>query len=78
MSKICRIILILNVFTFFYVDRSIGLVKIFDFRFLVDLRVLGYPECGLTISGECVLVCMSVAKILSSQTDKYFSEIVKS
>ena len=47
-------------------------MQIFDFRFLMDLYVLGCPEHDLTISGKCLsvyvsvrlYVCVSVTKIL--------------
>ena len=42
-------------------EESIGFVKIFDFRFLMDLHALGCLEPDLTISES---VCMHVAKIL--------------
>ena len=35
-------------------------MKIFDFRFLMDLHILGCPEHDLTISGKCLSVCESV------------------
>ena len=35
-------------------------MKIFDFRFLMDLQVLGCPEHDLTVSGNCLSVCLSV------------------
>ena len=34
-------------------------MQIFDFRFLLDLHVLGCPEQDLTISGKCLPVCLS-------------------
>ena len=33
--------------------------KIFDFRFLMDLHVLRYPQHDLTIFRKCLSVCMS-------------------
>ena len=36
----------------------IGFVKIFHFRFLMDLHVLECPEHDLTISGSCLSVCV--------------------
>ena len=41
-------------------DGSIGFGKFFNFRFMMDLHVLGCPEHDLTISGKCVSVnvCM--------------------
>ena len=36
-------------------------MHIFDFRFSMDLHVLGYPEHDLTISGKCLSVCVSVS-----------------
>ena len=35
-------------------------MEIFDFRFLMDLHVLGCPDDDLTISGKCLSVCMCV------------------
>ena len=35
--------------------KNIGTVKIFDFWFLLDLQVLGYPEENLTIFKKCLL-----------------------
>ena len=32
-------------------------MQIFDFRFLMELHVLGCPEHGLTISGKCLSLC---------------------
>ena len=32
----------------------------FNFRFLMDLHVLGCPEHDLTISGKCQSVCLCV------------------
>ena len=56
----------MNSYFFFFllssilVEESIGFVQIFDFRFLIDLHVLGSPEQDLTISGKCLSVCLSV------------------
>ena len=33
-------------------------MKIFDFRFFMDLHVLGCLEYHLAISGKCLSVCM--------------------
>lgn len=30
--------------------RCIGFAEIFDLPFLIDLHILGYPECDLTLS----------------------------
>ena len=35
-------------------------MQIFDFRFSMDLHVLGCPEHDLTIFGKCVSVCLCV------------------
>ena len=35
-------------------------MKILNFRFLMDLHVLGCPEHDLTISGKCLSVCWCV------------------
>ena len=40
------------------IEESIGFMKIFNFRFLKDLYVLGCPEHDLTISGKCLSVCV--------------------
>ena len=37
----------------------IGFVKIFDFRFLMDLYILECPDHDLTISGKCLYACLS-------------------
>ena len=51
-----------------YIKESIDFMKIFDFRFLMDLHVLGCPVHDLTISGKSlsayVSVCVCVTKIL--------------
>ena len=39
------------------IEKSIVFVKIFDFRFLMDLHVSGCPEHDWTISGKGVSVC---------------------
>ena len=39
-------------------EESIGFVKIFDFRFLMDLHVLGCPEHEFTIFRKCLCVCV--------------------
>ena len=50
------------VFAYFYINgKNIGLVQILDFRFLMDLHILGCPERDLTISGKCLWVCVSVS-----------------
>ena len=41
-------------------EERIGFVQIFDFRFLMDLHVLGCPEHDLTIFGKCLSVCLTV------------------
>ena len=46
-------------------EERIGLVKILDFRFSMDLHVLRCPKQDLTIFRKCLLsICMSVYKIL--------------
>ena len=35
-------------------------MQIFDFRFLMDLHVLGCPEHDLTIFGKCLSACLCV------------------
>ena len=48
-------------FTFLYIEEeSTGFVQIFDFRFLMDLHVLGCPEHDFIISGKCLSVCLCV------------------
>ena len=42
------------------IEESISFVQISDFRFLMDLHVLGCPEHDLSISGKCLSVCESV------------------
>ena len=37
-------------------DESIGLVQIFNFRFVMNLHVLGFDEHDLTISAKCLCV----------------------
>ena len=46
------------------VEESTGFLQIFDFRFLMDLHVLGCSEHDLTIFGKCLSVCVCVTKIL--------------
>ena len=41
-------------------EESIGFLQIFDFRFLMDLHVLGCPDHDLTISGKCLSVWLCV------------------
>ena len=60
------------IFFFFYVNRSIGFLQIFDFPFLTDLHVLECSEHDLTISvfltvnlSVCLSVCLCVC-------DKHF------
>ena len=48
------------------IEESIGFVKIFDFRVLMDLHVLGCPEHDLTISGKCLFVSMCATKNFAS------------
>ena len=48
----------------YYTEENTGFVKIFDFRFLMDLQVLGCPEHDLTISGKCLCVCVCVTNNL--------------
>ena len=46
---------------FLRIEESIGFVLISDFRFLMNLHVLGCPKHDLTISGKClpgVSVCV--------------------
>ena len=40
------------------VGKSIGFVQIFDFRFSMDLHVLGFPEHDLTISRKYLSACL--------------------
>ena len=42
------------------IKESIGFVKIFDFRFLMDLHILECPEHDLTICGKCLSLCRRV------------------
>ena len=42
-------------------EEIIGFVQIFDFQFLMGLRVLGCPEHDLTISGKCLSLSLSVS-----------------
>ena len=42
--------------SFMKIEKSIGLAQIFDFRFLMDLYVLGSTEHDLTISEKCLSV----------------------
>ena len=44
--------------TFFYRNRRTYWFNA-NFRFSVDLHVLGCPEHDLTISGKCLFVCLS-------------------
>ena len=44
-------------------DENIGIVKIFDFRFLTYLHTLGCIKHDLTIFRKCPSVCMDVSKI---------------
>ena len=41
-------------------EESIGFIRIFDYRFLMDLHVLGCPDHDLNISGKCLSVCLCV------------------
>ena len=41
-------------------EESIGFVKIFDFRFLMDLLILGFPAYDLSISGKRLSVWVSM------------------
>ena len=48
-------------FPFFHIKRkSMSFMQLFDFRFLIDLHVLGCPENDLTTFGKCLSVCLSV------------------
>ena len=47
-------------FLLYALEKSIGFVKIFEFRFSMDLHVLGYPEHDLTIFRKCLSVCLCV------------------
>ena len=44
-------------------EESIGIVKIFDFRFSTDLHALGCQEQNFTVFYK-LFVCLSVAQIL--------------
>ena len=57
--------------SFIKVEENIGFVQIFDFRFLMDLHVLGCPEHDLTLFWKisvclwfCLCVSVCVTKIL--------------
>ena len=43
---------------YFFLFIQIGFVKVFDFRFLMDLHVLGCVKHDLTISRKCLSVCL--------------------
>ena len=63
--KICLFFPMLGQFYAFYfllysIEESIGFVKIFDFRFLMDLHVLGCPEHEFTIFRKCLCGCVCV------------------
>ena len=44
------------------IEESIDFVKIFDFRFLMNLHIFGYPEHDFTISGNCLSVSVCETK----------------
>ena len=50
------------IFPFYFLlytqEKSIGFVKIFDFRFSMALHVLRCPEHDLTIFRKCLSVCL--------------------
>ena len=48
----------------------IGFVKIFDFRFFMDLRVLECPKHDLTISEKCLSLCQKFCGKCSSRTNQ--------
>ena len=62
---------------FFTTEESIGFVKIFDFRFLMDLHVLGCPDGNLTISGKClsVYLCVSDKNFVASVARELMNRI---
>ena len=39
-------------------EDSIGFIEIFDFHFLMDLHILGYPEHDLSVTGKCLSMCL--------------------
>ena len=52
-------------------------MKILDFRFLMDLHVLGCPEHDLTIFRKCLSVCLCVCmSVCLCVCDKNFVDIV--
>ena len=46
-----------------FIKENIGFVNVLDFRFVMDLRVLKYPEHYLTVENVCV-----TKKIMASIT----------
>ena len=46
--------------SFISVEESNGFFQIFDFRFLMDLHVLGCPEHDLNVFGKCLSDCLCV------------------
>ena len=67
--KVSEAIFIFFIYFFFKlssIEEIIGFVEIFDFRFLIDLCVVGYPEHDLIISGKCLTgcLCVGMTKIL--------------
>ena len=56
-GQLFELLFFISFFYFLQVKESIGFVKILDFRFLMDIRVLVCLEHDLTISGKCLCVC---------------------
>ena len=65
--------------SFIYTEESIDLVKIFDFRFLMNFQELGCLEHDLTISGKClsvsVCLCVCEKKFLASVAQELIDRI---
>lgn len=59
--------------------RKINLfVEIFNFRFLMDLRVLGWPGYGqITIFGICLLACLCMSHKFRSRINVRISYSVR-
>ena len=56
-------------FISFYIGKSTGFVKVWDFQFLMDLYVLEFPEHNFTISRKCLSVCMCDQNFVASAAE---------
>ena len=58
-----------------HIEENIGFIKIFDFRFVADLHVLGGSEHDFTISGKCLSLCASDKNFLENVTREIIHRI---